>query len=138
MTSPFAPECDALAAVTQSARAQLDALRTGSPETFEAAAVHTLDAIAELDRRRTARVRRMNAATSQPATSEARSALEAAAADARAACDELEVALQHAVALGRDLIGAWQQMAQPATSQVYTADGAVGAPSASGHVHRTG
>ena len=138
MTSPFAPECEALAAVAQSARAQLDALRTGAPDTFEAAAAHTLDAVAELDRRRTARARRMTAPDSTPASPEARSALEAAAAEARAACDELEVALPHAVALGRDLIGAWQQMAQPATSQVYTASGAVGTPSPTGHVRQTG
>ncbi|MEO0559224.1 MAG: hypothetical protein AAF170_13690 [Bacteroidota bacterium] len=138
MTSPFAPECEALAAVAQSARAQLDALRTGSPDAFEDAAAHTLDAVAELDRRRSARVRRMTAPDSVPATPDARSALEAAAADARAACDELEVALQNAVALGRDLIGAWQQMAQPSTSQVYTASGAVGSASSGGHVHQTG
>ncbi len=138
MTSPFAPECEALAAVAQSARAQLDALRTGSPDTFETAAAHTLDAVAELDRRRASRARRMTAPGSLPATPDARSALEAAAADARAACNELEVALQHAVGLGRDLIGAWQQMAQPATSQVYTATGAVGSASPSGHVHQTG
>lgn len=138
MTSPFDPECEALAIVAQSARAQLDALRTGSPDAFETAAAHTLDAVAELDRRRTTRARRMNAPDSPTATPEARSALEAAAADARAACDELEAALHHAVALGRDLIGAWQQMAQPSTSQVYTANGAVGSASSSGHVHQTG
>ncbi len=138
MTSPFTPECEALAAVAQSARAQLDALRTGSPEIFETAAADTLDAVANLDRRRTTRARRMTAPNSLPATLEARSALEAAATEARAACDELEVALQHAVALGRDLIGAWQQMAQPATSQVYTANGAVESASSSGHVHQTG
>lgn len=138
MTSPFAPECEALAAVAQSARAQLDALRTGSPNTFEVAAAHTLDAVAELDRRRTARVLRMTPPDALPATLEARAALEAAAAEARTACNELEVALQHAVALGRDLIGAWQQMAQPTTSQVYTANGAVGSPSSTGHVHQTG
>lgn len=138
MTSPFAPECEALATVAQSARAQLDALRTGSPDAFEAAAAHTLDAVAELDRRRTARTRRMTASDAPPASPEDRAALEAAAAEARTACDELEVALHHAVALGRDLIGAWQQMAQPPTAQVYTAQGTVGATSASGHVHQTG
>lgn len=138
MTSPFAPECEALATVAQSARAQLDALRTGSPDVFERAAAHTLDAVAELDRRRTARARRMNAPDAPTVTPEARSALEAAAAEARAACDELEIALQHAVALGRDLIGAWQQMAQPATAQVYTAQGTVGPAASGGHMHQTG
>lgn len=137
MTSPFAPECEALAAVAQSARAQLDALRSGSPETFEAAAANTLDAVAELDRRRTARTRRMTSPDALLATPEDRTALEAAASDAREACDELEIALQHAVALGRDLIGTWQQMAQPATSQVYTANGAV-ASTSGGRVHQTG
>ena len=126
MTSPFAPECEALDAIARSARAQLDALRDGSPGTFETAAAATLDAVAELDRRRAAR-------TTMPAldaTPDDRSALEAAAHAARAACDELEIALGHAVALGRDLIGAWQQMAQPATSQVYTAQGTVGTAAA--------
>ncbi|GAB5537413.1 MAG: hypothetical protein Rubg2KO_36620 [Rubricoccaceae bacterium] len=138
MTSPFTPECEALAAVAQSARAQLDALRTGSPETFERAAADTLDAVAELDRRRTTRARRMTSPNASPATPEDRAALDAAAAEARTACSELEVALQHAVALGRDMIGAWQQMAQPATSQVYTANGAVGASASGGRIHQTG
>ena len=137
MTSPFAPECEALRDVAESARAQLDALRTGSPETFDAAAAHTLDAIAELDRRRTARAHRMTS-TDATALPDQRAALEAAAAEARTACDELEIALHHAVALGRDLIGAWQQMAQPATAHVYTAKGTVGAASTTGPVHRIG
>ena len=133
MTSPFAPECEALDAIAESARAQLDALRDGSPATFEAAAAQTLDAVAELDRRRAARARRL----STDATPDDRSALEAAAATARAACDELEAALTHAVALGRDLIGAWQQMAQPA-ARVYTANGTVGPSSSASHVRQTG
>ena len=137
MTSPFAPECEALQDVAESARAQLDALRTGSPESFESAAARTLDAVAELDRRRTARAHRMTS-THATASPDQRAALEASAAEARAACDELEIALHHAVELGRDLIGAWQQMAQPATAHVYTANGTVGAASAAGPVRQIG
>lgn len=138
MTDVFTPECDALAAVADSARSQLLALRDGSPETFEAAAAQTLDAVAELDRRRQARERRTAAPDAAPVSPDARAALAAAAEDARQACDELEFALEHAVALGRDLIGTWQQMSAPATAQVYTARGAVGPAGASGHLHQTG
>ena len=137
MTSLFAPECEALRDVAASARAQLDALRTGSPESFETAAARTLDAVAELDRRRTARARCMTA-TAAPPSPDQRAALEDAAAQARAACDELEIALHHAVELGRDLIGAWQQMAQPTAAHVYTAKGTVGAAPATGPVRQVG
>ncbi len=137
-TDVFAPEREALAAVAASARAQLLALRDGSPETFEAAAAHTLDAVADLDRRRQSRERRTASLATPPASADARAALETVAQDARQACDELELALEQAVALGRDLIGTWQQMAAPATSQVYTAAGAVGSGHAAGRLHQTG
>lgn len=135
MTHAFSSECDALAVVAASARAQLAALRDGSVEGFEAAAAETFDAVAELDRRRQARERR--AATMPPASRDDRAALEAAAAEARAACDALELALEHAVELGRDLIGAWRQLSAPAASQTYTAQGAVAA-GGTPHLHRTG
>ncbi len=138
MTDVFAPEREALAAVADSARSQLLALRDGSPETFEAAAARTLDAVADLDRRRQTRERQTASLATPPASADARTALEDAALDARQACDELEIALEHAVALGRDLIGTWQQMAAPATSQVYTAAGAVGPSSAAPRLHQTG
>lgn len=127
MTDTYAPEREALTAVAESARAQLAALRDGSPETFEAAAARTLGAVADLDRRRRAR----------PGGAGDRTALEAAAAEARQACDELQFALEHAVALGRDLIGAWQRMAAPPVAQTYTAAGHVGGGSA-GRLHQTG
>ena len=131
MTSLYAPECESLAAVAAGARAQLDALRDGGPERFQAASAQTLDAVAALDRRRRERVRR-----AEPGAPDDRRALEAAAQDARQACDDLTFALEHAVALGRDLIGAWQQMSAPPTAGVYTAHGAA-APRA-GRLHQTG
>ncbi len=138
MADVFAPERQALSALTDAARAQLVALRDGTPDTFEAAAAQTLDAVVDLDRRRADRERRVAAPDAVPAAPESRAALEASARVARQACDELEAALHHATALGRDLIGAWRQMASPATPHVYTAQGAVGAPGRSGHLHETG
>lgn len=135
MTHAFSPECDALRAVADRARDQLAALRGGSVEAFEAAAADTLDAVAELDRRRQARARL--ALTAPPASAADRAALEAAAAEARAACDALHLALEGAVELGRDLIGAWRQVGAPATSQTYTARGAVAAAGGP-HLHQTG
>lgn len=137
MTDVFAPEREALAALRDAARAQLAALRDASPETFEAASAATLDAVADLDRRRRVRERRVAAPDAPAAAPEQRAALEAAAREARAACDDLDLALAHAVALGRDLIGAWQQLAAPPTAQVYTAQGAVGA-AGPGPVRQTG
>ena len=134
MTHLYTPECESLAAVAAGARSQLAALQGGEPRSFEAAAAQTLDAVADLDRRRQARARRLDA----PASAEDRDALQAAAIDARQACDELTFALEHAVALGRDLIGAWQQMSTPTTAQVYTARGAVGPAAAAGRLHHTG
>lgn len=133
MTDLYAPECESLAAVAAGARGQIAALRGGDPAVFEAAAAQTLDAVAGLDRRRQDRARHPDTATDQD-----RAVLRAAAQDARQACDELAFALEHAVALGRDLIGAWQQMATPTTAQVYTARGAVGAAGTPGRLHHTG
>ena len=124
-------EHDALDAVARSARAQLDALRDASPEAFEDAAAQTLDAVAALDRAQTARRASATAAAD-------RTTIRAAAIDARQACDELEFALGHAVALGRDLITAWQQMSVPTTAHVYTARGQVGAPDGAGRIRQTG
>ena len=134
MTHLYAPECESLAAVAAGARAQLAALRDGAPASFEAATAQTLDAVASLDRRRQARTRRTHA----PGSADDRAALEAAALDARQACDELTFALEHAVALGRDLLGAWQHMSAPSTAQVYTAQGAVGPAGAARRLHHTG
>ena len=134
MTSLYDPECESLAAIAAGARQQLDALRDGTPDRFEAASALTLDAVAALDRRRRDRARR----TAGGEFADDRAALEAAARDAKQACDELTFALEHAVALGRDLIGAWQQMSAPPTAQVYTAQGAVGAASGAGRLHQTG
>lgn len=133
MIHTFAPECDALRAVADRARAQLAALRGGSADAFDAAAADTFDAVAELDRRRQARVRSVRPA----AGPEDHAALEQAAREARAACDALELALEHAVLLGRDLIGAWRQMSAPAASQTYTAQGVV-AGGGTPHLRQTG
>ena len=134
MTSLYAPECESLAAIAAGARQQLDALRDGTPDRFQAASALTLDAVADLDRRRRDRARR--AAGGERADD--RAVLEAAAQEARQACDELAFALEHAVALGRDLIGAWQQMSAPPTANVYTAAGAVSAAPGAGRLHQTG
>ncbi|WP_412069087.1 hypothetical protein [Rubrivirga sp. IMCC43871] len=134
MTDPFAPEREALAAIAAAARAQRQALADASIEAFETAAARTLDAVAELDRRRRDRVR-FTARTDAPAATAAqRTALETTARDARAACDALEGALDHAVTLGRDLVGAWRRLSAPPTANVYTARGAVGAPVGRGAV----
>ena len=140
MTHLYAPECESLAAVAAGARGQLAALQSGEPSRFEAATAQTLDAVADLDHRRQARERRAQGAvaSSALASPDGRAALRAAAEDARQACDELAFALEHAAALGRDLIGAWQRMSSPATAQVYTARGAVGPARAAGRVHQTG
>ena len=135
MTHPFAPECDALHTVADRARAQLSALRGGSAEAFDQAAADTFDAVAELDRRRQSRARL--ALIGPPAGPEGRAQLEEAAREARAACDALETALGHAVALGRDLIGAWRQMSTPSASQTYTAQGVV-AGGGTSHLRQTG
>lgn len=127
--SIYAPECESLAAVAAGARAQIAALRDGRPKTFEAATAQTLDAVALLDRRRRARSRHADTAD--------RAVLDAAVREARQACDELTFALEHAVALGRDLISAWQEIAAPPTAGVYTAHGATGTPTA-GRLHHTG
>ena len=137
MTDVLAPEREALAALRDAARAQLAALRDASPEAFEAASAHTLDAVSDLDRRRRARERRVAQPDAPAAAPEHRAALEAAAREARAACDDLDTALGQAVALGHDLIGAWQRLSAPATAQVYTAQGALGAP-AGGTLRQTG
>ena len=138
MTHLYAPECESLAAVAAGARSQLAALQSGEPSQFESAAAQTLDAVADLDRRRQDRARRAGGSDDAPASADDRTALQAAAHDARQACDELAFALEHAVALGRDLIGAWQQMSAPTTAQVYTARGAVGPPTPAGRLHQTG
>ncbi|MGB3541495.1 hypothetical protein [Rubrivirga sp.] len=122
----FGPEKDALATLAQTARDQLAALRSGSSEAFEDAAGRTLDVVSDLDHRRRARERRVSAPDAPQLGPEARESLEAAALEARQACDALEIALTHAVALGRDLIGSWYQISSPPTAQVYTAQGAVG------------
>ncbi len=124
-TDVFAPEREALAALAQTARDQLAALRAGSSEQFEEAAGRTLDVVADLDHRRRARERRTAAPDAPPLGPDARAALQASALEARQACDSLEIALTHAVALGRDLIGAWYNVASPPTANVYTAQGAV-------------
>ena len=138
-TSPdvFAPEREALEAVAAGARAQLGALREGAPEAFEAAAAQTLDAVALLDRRRQDRARRVSAGDAPAVGPDARAALEAAAREARRACDELEGALERAVALGRDLLGAMHHVAAPA-AQVYTAHGRVAPPGPPARLHQTG
>ncbi len=138
MTDVFAPERQALSALADAARAQLLALREGTPDAFEAAAAETLDAVAALDRRRADRERRVAAPDAPPVAPEDRAALEASALEARHACDALELALHHAAALGRDLMGAWQQAAAPAAAHVYTARGAVGASGSMGRTHQTG
>ena len=132
MTSLYAPECESLAAIAAGARQQLDALRDGTPDRFQAASARTLDAVADLDRRRRDRARRAGERADD------RAALEAAAQEARQACDELTFALERAVALGRDLVGAWQQMWAQPTAGVYTATGAVGAAPGAGRLHQTG
>ena len=119
----FAPEREALAALARTAREQLAALRSGSSERFEDAAGRTLDVVADLDHRRRARERRVAAPDAPPVGPDARESLRAAALEARQACDALEVALTHAVALGRDLIGSWYQVSAPPTAQAYTARG---------------
>lgn len=134
MKDLFAPEREALAAVADAARDQRTALQDASPEAFEAAAARTLDAVAELDRRRRVREWRASRPDAPVATPADRAALEAAAEAARAECDALEGALQYAVALGRDLVGAWRQLSAPPTGTVYTARGAVGAPVGRGSV----
>lgn len=133
--SPFVlAERDALHAVAACARAQIEALRTGRVEAFEAAAAQTLDAVGELDRVQSARRRHLAPGD----TAVARAALADAATDARQACDDLAFALDHAVALGREMLGAWQQLSVPSTSHVYTAHGRVGSPERASHLTQTG
>ncbi len=138
MTDVFAPEREALSTLAAAARAQLAALADASPEAFEAASARTLDAVADLDRRRRARERRISTPDGPIVLAEHRAALEATACTARRACDELATALEYAVALGRDLLGAWQHLTAPATAQVYTARGAVATPGAMGRLHHAG
>lgn len=133
----FDAERDALAAVAAAARAQLDALRSGRAEAFEAASADTVEAVAALDRCQQTRARLATDPEADAVPPQARASLEAAVAEARDACDALAFALQHAVALGRDLLATWTQGAAPATSQVYTADGHIG-PVSSGRIHQTG
>jgi len=130
MTDVFSPERDALAAVTAAARAQLAALADASPEAFDETAARTLDAVADLDRARRTRERRVALPGAPAAAPAHRAALEAAAREAQAACDALEAALASAVTIGRELMGAWQTLTTPATSRVYSATGAVGRPGA--------
>ena len=133
LTPALAAERDAVEAVARSARAQIDAIRTGSPDAFQDAAAATFDCVAALDRAQAHRI-----AEGDAVSDDARAVLHAAAADARAAFDDLPFALDHAVAIGRDLIGAWQPLSAPPTSHVYTASGHVGAPAAAGRVRQTG
>ncbi|MEM1116226.1 MAG: hypothetical protein AAGJ11_06945 [Bacteroidota bacterium] len=137
LPSAFDAERAALAAVTAAARAQLDALRTGQVEAFEAASADTVEAVAALDRCQQTRRRLAADPEAEAVSGQARAALDAAVAEARQACDALAFALEHAVALGRDLLSTWTQGATPPTAQVYTADGAV-APMSGGRLHRTG
>ncbi len=127
-------ERNALHAVAACARAQVEALRTGRVDAFEAAAADTLDAVGELDRAQGARQRHLLPGDA----AEARAALVDAAADARQACDDLAFALDHAVALGREMLGAWQQFSVPSTAHVYTALGRVGSPERASHLSQTG
>jgi len=138
MTDVFAPEREALAALADAARDQLAALRDATPEAFETASARTFDAVADIDRHRRTRERRVAAPGAPTVLPEHRAALEAAAETARQACDELEGALTYAVALGRDLLGAWQHLTAPATAQVYTARGVLTAPAAAGRLHHAG
>lgn len=137
LLTAFDAERDALAAVAAAARAQLDALRSGRVEAFETASADTVEAVAALDRCQQARARLATDPQADAVPTQARASLEAAVAEARDACDALAFALEHAVALGRDLLATWTQGAAPATSQVYTADGHVG-PVSSGRIHQTG
>lgn len=125
LPATFDAERAALAAVAACARAQLEALTTGHSEAFAAAAGDTLAAVAELDRCQQARRRAAARPEAEPVGPEVRAALEAAVAEAREACDTLAFALEHAVALGRDLLATWTSAAAPPTAQVYTAQGTV-------------
>lgn len=137
LPAAFDAERDALAAVARSARAQLDALRAGRADVFEAAAADTVEAVAALDRCQQARARLAADPEADAVPAQVRTALEASVAEAREACDALAFALEHAVALGRDLLATWTRGTVPATAQVYTADGTVG-PLTSGRLHQTG
>lgn len=126
--NPFAPECETLVTLARSAREQLDALRDGTPETFEAAAGRTLDIVAQLDRQRRERERLTAVPGAPPLGPDARDDLKNAALEAKDACDALELALEYAAVLGRDLISAWHHLSKPPTAHVYTAHGTVGPP----------
>lgn len=132
---PFAPERAALGDIADCARQQLDALRTGEPDAFQQAADRTMAAVSELDRRNK---QRKNSLSATAAETDARSALEAAAREARQACDELEFALGHAASIGRELLTAWNQLSVPAASQVYTSGGRISPADGSAMVNQTG
>ena len=74
LTPALAAERDAVEAVARSARAQIDALRTGSADAFQDAAARTFDSVAALDRAQVADRTRRGASRSRtrPARSSTR------------------------------------------------------------------
>ena len=121
LTHAFEAERDALHAVSESVRAQLDALGTGPPAVFEAAVASTLDALSALDACRRRRERLAADPSAGAVGPDARAALVSAASEANDLCDVLAFALEHAAALGRDLLQLGHE--PPAASRVYTASG---------------
>ncbi len=132
---PFESERAALGDIATCAREQLEALRTGESDRFQESADRTMVAVSALDRQQKSRRDRVKPVE---ASSDARHALEVAAGEARQACDDLEFALGHAVAIGRDLLTAWNSLATPAAAQVYTSGGRMAAADGSGHLNATG
>lgn len=123
---------------------QLDALRDGDIDAFEAAAADAADAVSALDRAGRARRREhevaartaglpadrslLDLAAALPADAarpigEARDRVRAAATTADGRCDALAFALRYAVGLGRETLAAWRDLGTERPAHVYTATG---------------
>ena len=152
LLSTLADEAEALDQLAACTDRQLEALRTGALERFDAAGAATADAVAALDRAGRLRQRQhadlaralgadgeaplADLSSRLPATEAARLAgarerVRAAARVADGRCDALAFALHYAVDLGRETLAAWRDLGAERPAHVYTAAGAR-APSAGG------
>lgn len=152
LLATLADEAAVLERLAACADDQLEALRTGRVDQFEAAGAETAEAVATLDQ--TGQVRRRQHALLARALgvderlplaelaghlpeSEGRRVREArervremaTAADAR--CDALAFSLHYAAELGRETLSAWRALGTERPAHVYTAAGAT-APTSAG------
>ena len=145
LLATLADEADVLGRLADCAARQLEALREGTVDQFEAAGSETAEVVSDLDRTSRVRVRQhallartLGADEALPLAAladrlpaaegrqllDARERVRSAAAVADARCDALAFSLQYAAGLGRETLAAWRDLGTARPARVYTAAGA--------------